>query len=737
MNTGTRNDSPTIQHTDGRAATWWEALKQSARSALHINRAQITALPAIRGTLGYVLPLSIGVATGHVIEGVSIAGGAALIGSVGFTYTYRVRIRTMLLASLGIGLSALVGGLTGPIDWLLVPITGLWGLGAGILVAIDQPSMTVGLQCCLALIVLAHLQLNPLQAVEQAGLLFSGAMLQVILALIPVPFRQTTPERDALSSIYQKLANYATHPDDSQSRQQVRDAFTQAYNTLSGTNAQSWQGHIFFHLLEEAERIRLSLIVLHRTRYDLTEHMSEQSQSVRYLDQLIQAAAGTLLEVASNLQFAHTVSHIVRPHHHIKSALDALRQQELPPDEKEQMRQTLAYCDRLRDLLHSAKKLSKSWRYSQQRPSTLLHPPNIPRPHIHDTWITLHANLSLESSAFRHAIRLGITLTIATAIDLLAFSPVQRGYWIPLTALLVLRPDFSNTFTRGVARLLGTIIGAVLLSILIARLAPNNVAFVILASILLYLSYTFLFANYAIFSVFVTAEVVLLLTFVIPTPLMTADYRAINTVIGGGLALLAYVLWPTWERPQVMNNIARRIDAVRDYTVEVLHAYMYPETYNPNGIHNHLMQARLARSNAESSLERSLQEPEPHRIEADVAQGLLAASDRVMQHNLTLEAYLSDNAKHHSCPALDPFAHTVDSAMQTLVTTVRQEQHVTASPDLDAPLHALKHADDGHQKHDKHFCSDLSEVMPEVKGIARNVNIMYRLMTSRDGEKRA
>src|SRR2546421_2487641 len=115
------------------SVSWLSAIKHSWRTALRIDRSQITAIPAIRSTIGFVLPLALGVATGHVIEGVSMAGGAASIGAVGLTYTYHARTRAMLLACFGITLSAFVGAITSRIDWLAILVPGIWGIGAGLL----------------------------------------------------------------------------------------------------------------------------------------------------------------------------------------------------------------------------------------------------------------------------------------------------------------------------------------------------------------------------------------------------------------------------------------------------------------------------------------------------------------------------------------------------------------------------------------------------------------------------
>src|SRR5690348_15574303 len=92
----TTERSPLFQKQEN--LSWFSVLKQSRKAALHLDLSQITMVQAIPGTIGFIIPLALGVATGHVVEGVSIAGGAASLGAVGLTYTYRSRLRTMFLA---------------------------------------------------------------------------------------------------------------------------------------------------------------------------------------------------------------------------------------------------------------------------------------------------------------------------------------------------------------------------------------------------------------------------------------------------------------------------------------------------------------------------------------------------------------------------------------------------------------------------------------------------------------
>src|SRR5207302_4912828 len=170
------------------------------------------------------------------------------------------------------------------------------------------------------------------------------------------------------------------------------------------------------------------------------------------------------------------------------------------------VQQMLAYCDTLRDQLHIVKKLAKSWKYQPQPSPVQIDVPPQGHLRIDNAWAILRANLTLRSATFRHAIRLGITLALATALYRLLPLPLERGYWIPITTLLVLRPDFTTTFTRGLASMLGTRLGAVLAALLASILAPTQGILVIVVAITAYLAFSVLLANYAIFSVFITME---------------------------------------------------------------------------------------------------------------------------------------------------------------------------------------------------------------------------------------
>jgi uncharacterized membrane protein YccC len=139
------------------------------------------------------------------------------------------------------------------------------------------------------------------------------------------------------------------------------------------------------------------------------------------------------------------------------------------------------------------------------------------------------------NSALPYSLRLAITLGVTTEIyRRLHFG---SGYWIPMTALLVLKPGIKDTASRAIARMIGTLAGAILASFCIAHTTPAPLTLASFTLLFAWLSYGTVNVNYALFSVCVTGYIVFLLALAnVPGPLI-AERRAVCTAIGGLIAL--------------------------------------------------------------------------------------------------------------------------------------------------------------------------------------------------------
>ena len=146
-----------------------------------------------------------------------------------------------------------------------------------------------------------------------------------------------------------------------------------------------------------------------------------------------------------------------------------------------------------------------------------------------------HLRPSADSDAY--VLKLVITLGLSTM--LYRYLHWKNGYWAPMTALLVLKPKWANTLSRGVARLTGTLAGAAL-TVLLARLFPPFAHSIYFCLVLLtaYACFAVQAVNYAFFSFVLTLYTVFLFGFGGFSERSAASLRLVNTAVGGSLALL-------------------------------------------------------------------------------------------------------------------------------------------------------------------------------------------------------
>jgi len=202
-------------------------------------------------------------------------------------------------------------------------------------------------------------------------------------------------------------------------------------------------------------------------------------------------------------------------------------------------------------------------------------------------------------------------------------------------------------------------------------------------------------ANYGILVIAVTALVVLLIALTGDSPNAVMAARALNTTAGGVIALLAYWLWPTWERTQAPDALARMLDAYREYFHLVRESYTAPEKSFTHELDSARLAGRLARSNLEASVDRLLAEPgtSPETVKALGA--ILASSHRLAHAMMALEASLATSHPVPPREAFRPFADHVELTLYYLAAAlrgspVRREE----LPDLREDHHALVHSGD-------------------------------------------
>lgn len=125
--------------------------------------------------------------------------------------------------------------------------------------------------------------------------------------------------------------------------------------------------------------------------------------------------------------------------------------------------------------------------------------------------------------------------------------------------------------------------------------------------------------------------------------LATVSDRVVDTLLGGGIALAAYLAWPTWESRLVGPQLSRLLEAQCRYAAAVLQVVADAASDERRSIAELRTAARLESSNAEASVERVRSEPARGRegaLPAATAASVLAAARKLTLAVLTLHAHL-------------------------------------------------------------------------------------------------
>ncbi len=173
-------------------------------------------------------------------------------------------------------------------------------------------------------------------------------------------------------------------------------------------------------------------------------------------------------------------------------------------------------------------------------------------------WNVLTQNISLKSKMFRHSLRLTIAIVFTF---LLGYTlDIQNAYWIMLTVIVIMRPNYGLTKERSKDRVIGTIIGAII-AFCIVLLTQNEIVYGVLAFISLVLSFSLIQQNYKSAAVFVTISIIFLYSLINPNAFEVIQYRLLDTIIGGVIAVVAnYIILPTWEADNLSQIV---LDALK------------------------------------------------------------------------------------------------------------------------------------------------------------------------------
>jgi uncharacterized membrane protein YccC len=630
------------------------------RAIIAIDRSAIEVGFTLRCTLGVAIPLAVAIAAGHPSLGFAPAIGALVCGFTSLQGIYRSRITTVLAVAIGIAVASFIGALVAPYVAALVVITAIVGYLYGTISQLGMPASVAALNTTVAFIIFSSLSHTPRQDLAQSSLLLGGALIQVFLLLVVWPIDRFTIERRGLAAAYRELAGYAQSLAKPDSTAPPIAALITARQIVADQQPLARARDIarVTRILKDAEALRQRLAAMMVLRHDGVADVSAEGS------RLVQAVGRQLDVLAATLEGTTSVDDLQSVR--LQTAAEFRAFEHAYTGKTFSLALVRDIADQLQDATQAIAVVASG------HPTRLLLSSQ-PRPAAY-----IETRIDWLS---RDAIRNACVLSLAMLIGHTIFS-ADRGYWIALTAALVLRPDLQGTINRGFARIAGTLAGAVVAALVLIAFRGDPVlqsAGMVVAAGVCYLT---LMPNYALFSTAMTVFVILALSLG-GTHTGTIADRVLDTLGGGALAMAGYLLFPTWARRRTRPLLADFIDAQREFALALLGAYADSHRIDRDNLAEIRTRAWKTRTELETSIDRARAEPrQPHTIDTDRALDILAATQTFALVNMALESGLESMPPAPQLPALLPIRDALDRAMREIAGALREMRHADIDDSL-------------------------------------------------------
>ncbi|MGW6705169.1 FUSC family protein [Streptomyces sp. NPDC054956] len=657
--------------------SWVRALKDTARSGMTVERTRLQPLLALRAAAGLAIVVGLSLALLGPGSAASSAFGAYMAAIATFQKSWRPRPVLALAAGLTLAVSTFIGYLVGSSHTLaFMVLLAVWSFGAGLMWASGPTAGIIASGNVAIMLVTVTLPTSVPQAAGHAAMIAAGGVVQALLIVL-FPVRRWGAQRDALADALAAEADYARRlrhdpvaSFDPQPLMKARDAATV-------TSRQARRRPAELHGARGlAERIRPVLASL----ADPAVGAPAEGPARDRVRELL-AAAGSVLDSAA-LAIRHG-----DPVRLPAPALAVLK----APDTEDLLRGApLRAAHRLAVLLEDVLETAEPGTGRTADPEESRLRPSLPAlaPMV---LAAVRAELRPGSPILRHALRV---TAVACAGYLIGHAlPLGHAYWAPMASVMVMRPDFTQTYTRAVARFAGTLVGVAVATAVVQLAHPGMYLSGFLAVVSAGLMYTLMRTGYAVSMACVSAYVVFLLGMGGVRWDQTVPDRVTLTLVGGILAMASYAVYPAWETPRLRTRLADWVAAGGRYAAAVLGQYADPAGARRGDVREALLAVRDARVAWQEAVDRASGEPVRHRgisrSAADEAGHALAAMGR---HAMLLEAHYPDRG-HPPVPGAAALAEALRTATEAGAKAVRERgvpeweevRAVLAGPDAPEP----------------------------------------------------
>ncbi|MGW4031045.1 FUSC family protein [Streptomyces sp. NPDC004838] len=638
--------------------TWLRALKETARSGLTIERRRLEPLVALRGACGLAIVVGGTLALFGPVVAVSSAFGAFQAAIATFQRSWRPRPVLALASGGSLAVSTFIGYLTVGHLPLFLMMLALWTFTAGLAWAVGPAVGVIAASNVAIMLVTITLPTSVAAAAGHGVVIAFGGVVQAALIVL-FPVRRWGAQRDALADALAGEADYARRLRHDPIAPFDPAPLMLARNAAAVSPRQARRRPAELHGARGmAERIRPVLASLADPALGVPTEGPERARVRELL-----AAAATVLDSAARA---------IRRGEPVRTpppALAVLRTPDTgailsgPP-----RRAALRLVALLEDVVETAESAGAAGgagtgrgtrtatgtdssagtntgtgtgttgrESHRDRPSLLRLLPGALR--------SMRAEVHAGSPILRHALRVSTVVVCGFLVG--NALPLGHGYWAPMGSVMVMRPDFSQTYSRSVARFGGTLIGVGVATAVLETANPGTYLSAGLAILCAFCTYLVLRTGYAAANTCISAYVVFLLGMGGEAAGQTVPERVLLTLIGGLLAMLAYALYPAWETPRLRHRLADWLKADLRYAAAVVDHYARPAETDASkqDIRRALLAARDAHAVWLDAVDRATHEPVRSRgLSRATAEAAQEALTKLSRGGMVMEAHLPGRA---------------------------------------------------------------------------------------------
>lgn len=576
----------------------------------------------LRVAFGISIPLLYGILSKNMAAGVWMSIAAESLVFIELKGNLSQRLRILFSGSLLTLFCCIIGSISGL--YFLPTLIGMFvvGFACGMFKNLGEKGMALALSVYIGFIISASLPTKSFDALQGRILwLVMGCAWTTFVALIgTLIVKEGTPFRRSIGDIYVTLSALSKELskgwDGLQKRSSIREVYLkekEIRNALDSSfeffgiidnipkdnrnttealayvrRASSLIGNLLLQIHQETEHLEYKKLPTPTRIKIFSIYITISKLCDRFAHYIIHHKDEERLLIRAKINRLHKIAYQIKNNNEFKheSFYDSIYK-------------IANYIERIATIMDKAlaslkiteeKRIFKAYSFHEAR--DILHPK-----HIKSSWSIF---TRLDQDTTKYALRIGLSLALAYCIQYYWFR--DHGYWIGFTTIIVSQPYFSATLKKGLRRSFGTILGVIVGTIILLLPFSDYIQVLIVFISSLCIIY-FLKTKYTIATFFITIQLVGMLGMEQHFDLNLMLYRALFTIIGSSLAIVAgFTLFPSWDKKRLPEFVAQSLVSNFQY-------FIFSVTENGLNWTHFMRKCEIDNVNAYESFTRYMQEP--------------------------------------------------------------------------------------------------------------------------------